>query len=76
MEAAVEIYGFVVFRFDVRACCSQSGWEETKERDEYIVIPAIVIPPSTKGGGWWLILDKQEEATSNNGNPFRILYRI
>lgn len=32
MEAAAKIYGFVVFRFDVRVRCSQLGKEGGKGR--------------------------------------------
>lgn len=41
MEAAAKIYGFVVFRFDVRARCSQLG----KEEDRRYMYMYIWYPP-------------------------------
>lgn len=59
MEAAAKIYGFVVFRFDVRARCSQLGKKggKGKEKDEYIyiyihiLVSTIVVPLLIEGSG-------------------------
>lgn len=57
MEAAAKIYGFVVFRFDVRARCSQLRKEEDRGKKwihamyMYIGISAIVISPPIEENG-------------------------